>query len=114
VHFLNCFYGVLRFNFSEVVKVTPGQTYVLEASYVSGNTSALWMNEGPDNYVRGNFIMGSIVRPGKDAWFQEGLVNFIARTKEQVKTVGWEKLVRRDGTSFKNQGDCMQYINTGR
>jgi len=113
-HFPNCFYGVLRFNFPAVVAVTPGRTYVMEAVHVSGHSSALYMNESPDNYTGGNFIMMGTVRPGKDLWFREGLFNFIARTKEQVREVGWQNLVRRDGTPFKNQGDCMKYINTGR
>lgn len=114
VHFPNCFYGILRFNFPSYVAVNPGYVYVMEAVHVSDNTSALFMNESPDNYLGGNFVMNGIVRPGKDLWFREGLYNFIARTKDQVKTIGWENLVRRDGTPFKNNGDCMQYINTGR
>jgi hypothetical protein len=114
VHFPNCFNGILRFNFPSFVPVNPNQVYVMEAVHVADNTSTLFMNEAPDNYSRGNFIMNGIVRPGKDLWFREGLYNFIARTKDQAKTVGWENLVRRDGTPFKNNGDCMQYINTGR
>jgi hypothetical protein len=27
---------------------------------------------------------------------------------------GWKTLVRANGTSFKNQGDCVQYTNTGK
>lgn len=114
VHFANCFIGTLRFNFPAFVPVTPGQTYVIEAVHVSGHTCVLHMNEGPDNYAGGDFIMNGTVRTGKDLWFREGLFNFIARTKEQMKELGWQNLVRADGSRFKNQGDCMQYINTGR
>lgn len=113
-HFVNCFRGTTRFNFPSFVPLTPGQTYVIEAVHVSGHTSVLYMNESPDNYAGGDFIMNGTVRTGKDLWFREGLFNFIARTKDQVKKVGWQNLVRADGTRFKNQGDCMQYINTGR
>lgn len=35
-------------------------------------------------------------------------------TKDGCKTGGWQELERADGTSFKNQGDCIQYANTGR
>jgi hypothetical protein len=37
----------------------------------------------------------------------------IASTKDQCKS-GWQWLVRADGTFFKNQGDCIQYVNTGK
>jgi hypothetical protein len=30
------------------------------------------------------------------------------------KKGGWESLSRADGSSFKNQGDCIQYFNTGK
>ena len=30
------------------------------------------------------------------------------------KTNGWSSLMRDDYTSFKNQGDCIQYLNTGK
>lgn len=34
--------------------------------------------------------------------------------KDQCKDGGWEDLARADGTTFKNQGDCIQYVNTGK
>jgi hypothetical protein len=33
---------------------------------------------------------------------------------DQCKDGGFAKLVRSDGTTFKNQGDCIQYVNTGK
>ena len=35
-------------------------------------------------------------------------------TKDQCKNGGWQNYFRADGTSFKNQGDCIQYVNTGK
>ena len=32
---------------------------------------------------------------------------------DECKNGGWEDLEREDGTPFKNQGDCIQYVNTG-
>ena len=32
----------------------------------------------------------------------------------QCKNGGWQALTRADGTTFKNQGDCIQYVNTGK
>ena len=40
--------------------------------------------------------------------------SLVATSKDQCKKGGWETLVRRDSTSFKNQGDCIQYVNTGK
>ena len=34
--------------------------------------------------------------------------------KDQCKSGGWDSIFRRDGTVFKNQGDCIQYVNTGK
>lgn len=34
--------------------------------------------------------------------------------KDQCKNGGWQNLRRADGSSFRNQGDCIQYVNTGR
>ena len=37
-----------------------------------------------------------------------------AVAKDDCKKGGWADLVRADGSSFKNQGDCIQYVNTGK
>ena len=34
--------------------------------------------------------------------------------KDDCKEGGWQNLSRTDGTPFKNQGDCIQYVNTGK
>jgi hypothetical protein len=38
----------------------------------------------------------------------------VAGDKEKCKKGGWQDLTRADGSSFKNQGDCIQYVNTGK
>jgi len=38
----------------------------------------------------------------------------VASSKEQCKNGGWADVKRADGSSFKNQGDCIQYANTGK
>ena len=30
------------------------------------------------------------------------------------KNGGWQSFTRANGSSFKNQGDCIQYVNTGK
>ena len=34
--------------------------------------------------------------------------------KDDCKKGGWMTMTRADGSSFKNQGDCIQYVNTGK
>lgn len=34
--------------------------------------------------------------------------------KDDCKNGGWMNLERADGSKFKNQGDCIQYFNTGK
>ena len=38
----------------------------------------------------------------------------IATTAAGCKNNGWQSLSRANGSSFKNQGDCIQYVNTGK
>jgi hypothetical protein len=45
------------------------------------------------------------------AWYE---IDLLYLTKDQCKNQGWQSLVRADGTPFKDQGDCIQYVNTGR
>lgn len=35
-------------------------------------------------------------------------------SKDDCKKGGWMTLAREDGTTFKNQGDCVSYTNTGK
>jgi len=34
--------------------------------------------------------------------------------KDDCKKGGWSSMTRGDGSSFKNQGDCIQWVNTGK
>ena len=38
----------------------------------------------------------------------------VPANKDQCKNDGWKTHVRADGSTFKNQGDCIQYVNTGK
>ena len=37
-----------------------------------------------------------------------------ATAKDDCKNGGWANLTRTGGSTFKNQGDCIQYVNTGK
>ena len=38
----------------------------------------------------------------------------VATNKDQCKNGGYLTVKRNDGSGFKNQGDCIQYVNTGK
>jgi hypothetical protein len=38
----------------------------------------------------------------------------VATDKDACKGGGWQNLRRADGSTFKNQGDCIQYVNAGK
>ncbi|MGZ5481008.1 MAG: right-handed parallel beta-helix repeat-containing protein [Pyrinomonadaceae bacterium] len=38
----------------------------------------------------------------------------VPTTASQCKNGGWTTRVRANGSTFKNQGDCIQYVNTGK
>lgn len=38
----------------------------------------------------------------------------VANNKDACKDGGWQSLSRADASPFKNQGDCIQYVNTGK
>ena len=38
----------------------------------------------------------------------------VKSAQDECKNGGWEDLNRADGSSFKNQGDCIQWVNTGK
>jgi|SRR5687768_1425944 len=38
----------------------------------------------------------------------------VATTKDDCKDGGWQTVRRADGSAFTNQGDCIQYVNTGK
>lgn len=114
VQFPNCFVGTRQFNFPSFIPLVPGKQYVIEPIHYSGNTATLFINNYGSSYAGGRFILSGQLQPEKDLWFQEGLYRFIARHKYQAMNGGWKRVVRHDGTTFRNQGECLKYINTGR
>lgn len=42
------------------------------------------------------------------------LVIVVPTTKDQCKNDGWKSVTRADSGTFKNQGDCIQFVNTGK
>ncbi len=37
----------------------------------------------------------------------------VATSKDQCRREGWRSVFRADGSEFRDQGDCIQYVTTG-
>jgi hypothetical protein len=68
---------------------------------------------GNDNGLEGAFDLVAITFGGDTTLYDFEPYN-VATSKEQCKNGGWQSVKRDDGSSFKNQGDCLQYVNTGK
>ncbi|HMG72374.1 MAG TPA: hypothetical protein VK582_02650 [Pyrinomonadaceae bacterium] len=68
-----------------------------------GGTGDVVDGTGPVNFTPW------LIAPGGDC-----IGGLIATNKDQCKNGGWQTLFRANGTTFKNQGDCIQYVNTGK
>jgi hypothetical protein len=77
----------------------------------------------PNAVVAGFGVNVGTYNPGYDV--EADLVDFnvttydfepyeVASEKDQCKDGGWKDVKRANGSSFKNQGDCIQYVNTGK
>jgi hypothetical protein len=76
----------------------------------------------PNALVAGFGVNIGTNNPGYDVYtdlvqFNDTIYDFepyvVASSKDDCKDGGWETARRADGSSFKNQGDCIQYANTG-
>ena len=57
-------------------------------------------------------VAGGVGRFGPQASAE--LYISVPTDKDQCKNGGWMTLFRDDGSPFKNQGDCIQFVNTGK
>jgi hypothetical protein len=98
VHDANCgiwYQGLEYPNWAAFVAAFPGATIGGTPFIVAERTPA----EGPAVWTVSNLQLGG---PS------------VAANKDQCKNNGWQNIVRADGSSFKNQGDCIQYANNGK
>lgn len=114
------FSGLTHFTFPSLVTLTPGRVYVIEVVALGGIAWIVYYNwgigsgGGPEStYPGGTWILNGEEIPNNDLWFREGLANTTPQTSAYCKNGVWAYLTREDGRSFKNQGDCIQYVNTG-
>jgi hypothetical protein len=88
-----------------VLNCTDGAT--IESLFVVNDSGWVY----PDGI---NVLVDNITVNNDVITFDETAGPSVATDKEQCKKGGWQSLVRADGTSFKNQGACVSYTNTGR
>ena len=87
----------------------------------SGTVLTTWTLSDPSD------IIGSTVGGNRDWWlvtngFADLAIDNVYRSgvlpmpevKDDCKNGGWINLFRADDSSFKNEGDCIQYVNTGK
>jgi hypothetical protein len=56
-----------------------------------------------------------VVLPAGIYWFShDASIKAVAADVNGCKNMGWQALMRENLTGFKNQGDCIQYVNTGK
>jgi hypothetical protein len=70
----------------------------------------------PEAIYRLVFTLSSPVtlQPGIYWFSHDASILPAATKKEECKNSGWRNYIRADFTPFKNQGDCIQYVNTGK
>jgi hypothetical protein len=95
---------------------------VLKATGTSWEDYFRYCEGNPTRTVDSSIILarsGGGTAPGTlgNGFLMDNITLFSANTPanaNQCKNNGWQTLTRADGTSFKNQGDCIQYVNTGK
>jgi hypothetical protein len=102
-----------RFSFPSLVHLKPGDLYVIEVVPLLGTeNSILWYGEpGVDFYPGGNAIKLSQPVSNADIWFEEGVIVSVPQSAFDCHSNGWQYLLRSDNSAFKNQGECIRYVN---
>jgi sugar lactone lactonase YvrE len=108
-----------------ILKFTPAGSESIFASGLNNPRGLTFDSQG--NLFVTEINGGDVLKftpSGSASVFVNGLVGpiYIAVMPEadtptnmnQCKNGGWQTLVRANGTQFKNQGDCIQYVNTGK
>jgi hypothetical protein len=109
----DCFKGIAPFGFPSLITLTPDTAYVIEVAVTTGDNWGVVWQQVPDSYPRGEAVV--LGEPGDaDIWFQEGLRSSTPTTEAYCQNSLWQHVRRTDGSVFRNQGDCIQYVNTGR
>lgn len=85
----------------------PEGSTILRLSVNLGDTS------GNDTGLGGYFDNAQLTVAGSTTTFDFEPYK-VPATADDCKDGGWQNVKKADGTPFKNQGDCIQYVNTGK
>jgi hypothetical protein len=108
----DCYKGITAFGFPSLIALTPDNAYVIEVVVASGDNWGVVWQQLPDSYPRGESIVLGAASDA-DLEFQEGLRSSTPLTVAYCQNNLWQHVKRADGSAFRNQGDCIQYVNTG-
>lgn len=87
----------------------------LDDAYIATTFAPYYCDGGTDGV--GVFRRDDPVGPCNWTGYQPSVKFFAANppvNANACKNGGWQTLTRLDGTTFRNQGDCVSYVNTGR
>jgi hypothetical protein len=104
-----------RYDTSQLVSGTQVSTYSATLALFAANPT--WQITGIQLLVEGGYHPIASGGDGRQAFTVTPTVDIAlptATSKDECKKGGWENFQRADGTTFKNQGDCIQYVNTGK
>jgi len=122
-------YGASPIGYSTACAVAPEGCPYDSLNVALGGVAAVGVNPAPNdayfNTITGGWYCdggtGGIGTFRLDAGCWTGfksVVRFSASNTpsnaNDCKNNGWQSRTRADGTLFKNQGDCIQYVNTGK
>lgn len=104
---------VLHADFGSPIALTPGNFYILQVDPDGGffGVAASYANGYPD----GAGFQGTFSLPGLDWGFRTYYgepASSGPQSKNDCKNGGWASFTTP--RSFKNQGDCIQFVNTGK
>jgi hypothetical protein len=89
---------------TQVLANSPGGPF--NSADLRGN-GYVWLTVWQNDFA-GDLLGIDNVRTGLLPWLP------LPASKDQCKSGGWQSLARGDNSRFKNQGDCIQYVNTGK
>ncbi len=108
----------LLIKFPQAIRVTAGTQYAIVVNYPGAppHVGGTWYGATGNAYPRGGSVYSqdngvtwlSAAIQGSDSHFQT-YVQPSPTSKQQCKHGGW-----RSFPQFKNQGDCLSFVNTGR
>ncbi len=105
---------------SNPINVAPNRdTFVSWATIVGANPDAVIVGGFGVNQGSGNPALTTAVDVlklgyGDDCFTYDFEPYRVAMTKDACKAGGWQTVKRADGSSFKNQGDCVSYVSNGK